>query len=135
VLCTIAAGLKIRVPLNHEVNKDELRKIYPYRAVEFLQESQPGGPMFNSYNWGALILWELYPDYRTFVDGRTDLFNDEVLESYLSAWRGAPEWREVFDRWDIQMAFIETDAPLRYQLELGGWESIYVDEQAVILVP
>ena len=135
VLCALAAGLKIRIPLDPEVNNEELRKIYPYRAVEFIRESKPAGPMFNSYNWGAFILWELYPDYRTFVDGRTDLFNDEVLEAYLSAWRGEPEWREVFDRWDIQMAFIETDAPLRYQLQLSGWETMYDDDQAVIMVP
>lgn len=135
VLCVIAAGVKISVPLDKAVNTQALRNLFPYDAVQFIRSREPEGPIFNSYNWGAYILWELYPDYRTFVDGRTDLFNDEILKSYLAAWRGEPEWREVFDRWDIHMVFVEPSAPLRYQLELNGWKSIYVDNQAIILVP
>jgi hypothetical protein len=135
VLCVIAAGVKISVPLDNAVNTQALRDLFPYDAVQFLRSREPEGPIFNSYNWGAYILWELYPDYRTFVDGRTDLFDDEILKSYLATWRGEPEWREVFDRWNIHLVFVEPNAPLRDQLELNGWKSIYVDDQAIILVP
>ena len=134
-LCVVAVAAKISIPLRPDTNVDALHEIYPYGAVEYIRSVQPEGPMFNSYNWGSFILWELYPQYRSFVDGRTDLFNDEILNAYLSAWRGDPEWREIFERWGIKLVFIEKDAPLRFQLELNGWEAVYLDEQAAVLVP
>jgi hypothetical protein len=134
-LCVVAAMIKISVPLKPSVNQAALEDIYPYGAIEFIEQSEQPGSMFNSYNWGALILWELYPDHPTFVDGRTDLFNDEVLKDYLAAWRGRPEWRDIFQRWNIQLVFIEVDAPLRYQLDLDGWQTIFEDDQSVIMVP
>lgn len=135
VLCLVAVAVKISTPLRSDENIEILREIYPYEAVDFIQRVEPEGPLFNSYNFGSLILWELYPQYLSFVDGRTDLFNDEILETYLAAWRGEPEWREIFDRWGIRLVFIEPDAPLRTQLELNGWEVIFSDDQAAVLVP
>ncbi|MGD8732171.1 MAG: DUF3054 domain-containing protein, partial [Anaerolineales bacterium] len=134
-LCIVAATLKISIPLRPSVNLSALEDMFPYGAVKFLTKNEIPGPMFNSYNWGAFILWELYPHYRTFVDGRTDLFNDEILEDYLAAWRGEPEWREILQRWDIQLVFIEPEAPVRYQLDLDGWETIYQDDESIIMVP
>lgn len=134
-LCVIAAGIKISIPLDPQVNRDALQKIYPYGAIRFLRGFEPQGALFNSYNWGSIILWELYPDYKTFVDGRTDLFNDEILKEYLATWRGEPEWIEVFKRWDIGVVLIENHAPLRYLLEKSDWIPIYEDDQSVILVP
>jgi hypothetical protein len=131
----ILAAIKISVPLRPGVNLSALKDMYPYAAAEFIKQESPPGPMFNSYNWGAFILWELYPDYRTFVDGRTDLFNDEVLKDYLAAWRGEPEWSDVFSRWGIQLVFIEAEAPLRDQLDRSGWKTIYQDDESIIMIP
>jgi hypothetical protein len=132
-VCALAVGVKIAIPLRPAVNQAAIREMFPQEAVEFIKSTEPEGPLFNTYNWGAYILWELYPDYPSYVDGRTDLFNDEILSSYLSAWRGAPEWQEVFSRWGIKLVFVETDAPLRHQLEMNGWETLYEDEKAIVM--
>ena len=134
-LCVIAVGIKIRVPLRSDKNAELLHEMYPYEAAEYLRSIAPQGSMFNSYNWGSFILWELYPQYRSFVDGRTDLFNDEILGDYLTAWKGDPGWEKIFERWDIQVAMIEPDAPLRRQLIHSGWKVLFEDRQAVILAP
>jgi hypothetical protein len=44
--------------------------------------------MFNSYNWGGYLLWEL-PEYPVFIDGRTDLYDDELVEEWLRVVRAA----------------------------------------------
>ncbi|MDF1501168.1 MAG: hypothetical protein P1P76_11940, partial [Anaerolineales bacterium] len=129
-LCLFPALIKISYPLNPEVNREALGEQFPYGAVEFIKSTEPEGPMFNSYNWGAFIIWELYPEYRSFVDGRTDLFNDEILLAYLSAWRGESGWEEFLDQWGIKIVFVEPEAPLRHKLLQSGWMSIYEDEQA-----
>jgi hypothetical protein len=91
------------------------------------------GNLFNSYNWGGYVIWALHPDYLSFVDGRTDLFDDEILEEYLLVWTGQTGWQRVFEEWDIQVAMIEVDAPLRDSLIRDGWDLVYADEQAVLM--
>jgi hypothetical protein len=78
-------------------------------------------------------VWALYPDYLSFVDGRTDLFDDEILGDYLKAWRADPGWEDVLETWDIRLALLEPGAPLVDELRDKGWLQLYADEQAVVL--
>ena len=104
----------------------------PVKAVNFLRENEPPGPMFNNYNWGGYIVWEL-PQYPVFVDGRTDLYGDELLREYLAAIFANSGWRETLDKYDVNLVFVETAAPLARELRLEpGWEEIYQDEMAAI---
>ena len=79
------------------------------------------------------MAWALYPDYLSFVDGRTDLFGDEILEGYIKAWRAEPGWQGYLDRWDIGVILLEPYAPLALVLKDAGWEMRYEDEMAVVL--
>ncbi len=132
-LLLVAAAAKISVPLSGEVNREAIRGFAPVAAVEVLKREAPRGDLFNSYNWGGYLIWEAYPQYLTFVDGRTDLFDDEILNAYLLAWRAEPGWQDIFRDWGIQVALIEPDAPLREALLGAGWVERYSDEQAVLL--
>ena len=42
------------------------------------------GRSFSEYSWGGYLVWHL-PEDKVFVDGRTDLFGDEIIG----------EWRQV----------------------------------------
>ncbi len=66
------------------------------------------------------------------MEGRTDLFDDEILTDYISAWRADPNWREVLHDWNIQLTLLEPWSPLNRVLEEEGWAAIYSDEFAVI---
>ena len=89
--------------------------------------------MFNSYNWGGYVLWDLYPEYLSFVDGRTDLFQDEILDEYIRTWLAEPGWDESLEKWEIRLVMIETKSPLVNALISDDWIVKYHDEQAVIL--
>jgi len=133
LLLLVASGLKISSSLSSQANQDMIEAEYPVHAVEYLRDVQTNKNLFNTYNWGGYIIWELHPDFLSFVDGRTDLFDDEILEEYLISWRGLAGWERVFETWDIEMALVEPWAPLRVRLESQGWEIDYEDELAVIL--
>jgi hypothetical protein len=129
----LPASLKIAVPLSKRENQQAIEKMFPVAAVDYLKRSGLPGPIFNSYNWGAYIIWAGYPEYLSFVDGRTDLFNDEILESYVQAWRGEQGWDRILADWGIQTVVIEPDAPLSIRLETSGaWREAFSDDQAVI---
>jgi hypothetical protein len=121
------------MPLSPRVNETALAERLPVAAVEYIDAHRPPGPLFNSYNWGGYILWALYPEYPSFVDGRTDLFDDEVLREYLTAWRADDGWQAVLEDRGIRLALLEPNAPLVHALEFAGWSKVYADSQAVVL--
>jgi hypothetical protein len=133
LLVCIAAILQISLSVSPQSNEKQLSQDFPVAAAKAILEQHPPGPLFNSYNWGGYVLWALYPDYPSFVDGRTDLFDDDLLQSYLAAWKAESEWQSVISRWGIRLVLIEPDAPLAGALLRDGWQTRYADSQAVVL--
>ena len=67
------------------------------------------------------------------MDGRTDLYDDEILTQYLTVVRAQHGWNAILEQWQIQTVFIEPNAPIRELLIAVGWTVSYEDAQAVIL--
>ena len=111
------------------------KRSFPVSAVSFLRENRLPGPLFNSYNWGGYLIWQLYPEYRVYVDGRTDVYGDRFLDQFANAYQiSNPSWRAPLDRWGIQTILLPPDAPLVSTLRLSpSWKRVYEDRQAVIL--
>jgi hypothetical protein len=129
-----AAVLHMLVATSAEANARDLRQRLPVEAVAAIRQQSPGGSLFNSYNWGGYVLWALYPEYPSFVDGRTDLFDDQLLSTYLEAWQAAPGWQDVLKQWGVHTVLIEPQAPLAAALVGQGWLETYRDPLAVVLV-
>jgi hypothetical protein len=133
LLVVVASGFKISSSLSSQSDHDGIEAEFPVRAVEYIRGVQKNKNLFNTYNWGGYIIWELHPDYLSFVDGRTDLFDDEILEDYLVSWQGLTGWERVFETWDIEIVLVEPWAPLRVRLESQGWKIDYEDDLAIVL--
>ncbi len=104
----------------------------PVNAVAYLREAAPPGPIFNNYNWGGYLIWAL-PQYPVFVDGRTDLFDDDFLRQYLAIYLGEEGWQEKLDSFDINLILIEPDSGLAREMgRTDGWEQIYADAIASV---
>ncbi|NLG70515.1 MAG: hypothetical protein GX495_00530 [Chloroflexi bacterium] len=131
-LLAAAGVLKLALVFPAEVNQEHFAETLPVEAVDFLR-SQPhsSGKLFNSYNYGGYLVWAL-PEYPVFVDGRTDLYNDEIISQWLQVVRAEPGWQDVLDRWEIGVVLLEPDMPVVSELESSGWERAYADSLAVI---
>ncbi len=79
------------------------------------------------------MIWRLWPGYRTFVDGRTDLFGDDLLREYLMLWRAESGWRDLLAERGFRTVLLERNAPLIEVLLAEGWQRAYGDEVAVVL--
>lgn len=138
LLLTVLTGvalLKITTVLPARLNEAELRQQVPMEAAAYIRRERPPGPMFNSYNYGAYLMWALYPDYPVYTDGRTDLYDDAFLREYLQVSLGREVWREVFARYDIRLVVVERDSFLAAVLRREpGWAATYEDDLAVVLV-
>lgn len=58
---------------------------YPVDAVNFVRQARPPGPLYNNLDWGGFLIWYM-PTYPVTVDGRNDLYGDELdLRTYKSS--------------------------------------------------
>ncbi len=105
---------------------------FPAKAVAFIKEKQLTGNFFHRYMWGGYIIF-FSRDMKTFIDGRTDIFEyTGVLRDYLNVeqLKGA---LEVFNKYQIRYAMVPPDFPIAYLLKNNpGWKVIYQDEVAMI---
>ena len=105
---------------------------FPVNAVRHLKASPLEGNLFNSYNWGGYLIFAA-PRYPVFIDGRTDLHRD-LLDVYVAA-HGKDTWKQIFARWDIRVAILESPSQLADQLNSSSsWRREYADDVASIFV-
>jgi hypothetical protein len=126
-----AVGIKTASVLPENVNLQHFRETYPMGAVAYLEEKSPEGRLFNSYNWGGYLLWTL-PDYPVFIDGRTDLFDDTIIESWMQVIRAEGDWAQVLDNWGVKLVLLEPDYPLAGELRANHWRLLHEDEISVL---
>jgi hypothetical protein len=107
---------------------------FPAAAVSFLAKERPAQPLMNHYNWGGYLVWKLYPDYRVYIDGRADVYGDNFMSDFASAYYITDDWREPLREWAVRTVFLPRDAPLITALRSNReWKQIYADSQVAVL--
>jgi hypothetical protein len=129
----LAVLVKVADAASPAANDLALRRKAPVEAVDYLAQAQPAGPLFNSYNWGGYLMWRLYPAYPVFVDGRTDLYANDLLSAYVRTAQGAAGYAELLDQYSINLVLVETGSPLLARLDqTQAWVLIYADDIATL---
>ena len=109
-------------------------QFYPQRAVAYLKaKGIPTGNMLNSYGWGGYLIWNL-PETAVFVDGRTDLFGDDILIEWLKIVNANDGWEKLVEKWEIGWFLIEPQQPVVTRLIENGWKEYYRDAVSVVIV-
>ena len=102
-------------------------------AVEFIQDKRPAGPLFNSYNWGGYLIFKLWSEYPTYIDGRTDLYDDTFIRRYLNVMVAGDDWQQTLDDDGINLIFIESGSVLaKFLRQDANWSEIYGDDKATL---
>lgn len=130
-ILVLAVIVKAGMDFPRLTNEEKFTAKFPVDAVAIIKAERPPGRMFNSYNWGAYLLWEL-PEYPVFVDGRTDLYNDELLDQWFQVVRAEEGWQQVLYDWEVRLIVLEPTLPVVGYLEVEGWRLLYGDEVAVV---
>jgi hypothetical protein len=138
VLLALVVGLavvKIWTPLSPDFNERVQRESLPVGAAAWILENRPEGEMFNPYDWGGYLMWALWPEYRVFVDGRTDMYGDAFLREYRRVQLGQSGFEDTLLEYNVNFVVTYPGDVLSSRLECaGGWKKVYQDDVAVIWV-
>ncbi len=104
---------------------------FPQAAVDTLQRGHKPGKIFNSYGWGGYLEWHLR-GFPVFIDGRTDLFGDEITGAWIDTIQAGEGWQETFAKWQIDYCLIEPDRPLAASLREADAAVLYEDQTSVL---
>lgn len=85
VLAVFLAAL-LHLPSNTALLKQASR-VFPVAACDFIRANQLPGPVFNTYYWGGFLMWYL-PEYPVSIDGRVNLYGDEITARYFKVSQG-----------------------------------------------
>lgn len=114
-----------------ELDREQSR--FPARAAAFLDRQQLPPPIFNSYDFGGYLIWRLYPRYRVWIDGRTDLYGRAFFDRFLEVYEVTADPRPVLDGDGIRTVLVEPQSNLaRFLRTQGNWKLVYEDPTAVI---
>jgi len=133
-LVVALAGWKVCLPLGKAFNEQVQRETLPVGAVEWIERERPEGRIFNRYRWGGYLIWRLWPEYRVFVDGRTDLYGDRALEDYVEIATAGPRAMELLQAYGVRWAVVRPEDALGTLLACEGWELAYQDGVAAVWV-
>ena len=121
--------------LVHFDQKQEIvtRERFPVDAVNYMTKNQINGRILNSYNWGGYLIWNLYPQYKVYIDGRCDMYGAEFVTHYVDIYFAKPGWQESLDEEMIEYVLVETGTYISAALQqTQDWHLLYEDEVSVL---
>ena len=78
------------VVMNNTVLEAKLAQFMPVAAVQNIQQNHYAGPLFNDFNWGGYLIWNLRMPVS--MDGRQNVYGDQRMDRSLDTWSGKPDW-------------------------------------------
>jgi hypothetical protein len=100
---------------------------YPVAAVNWIVDNDPGDRIFNRFEWGGYLGLRAR-DRPVFIDGRADVYGDEVIREYVEVISVNVDPQAYFERHEIDHVLYPPDSTLgRWLADSPNWEEVYAD--------
>jgi hypothetical protein len=111
-----------------------IEKRFPVQGVAYLQEHDADGHVLAEYGWGGYVIHELYATGgRVFVDGRNDMYDQQILDDYDSIKNADPNWQLLAQQYGVDALLLEPDATItRGPATAAGWCEAYRNDTQVL---
>ncbi len=112
------------------------KNIISAESLQFVREHPTHGKVYNHFNFGSTLLWEL-PQHKTFIDGRVDMFVPDIYQEWLAVAQQTNGWEDVLKKYNVGWIIFPT-SKLTYGLEQkvhsGNWCLVFWDDSASIIL-
>jgi len=117
---------------NERIGRDLANQL-PVRAVEAIKNGHYRGPLFNTYDWGGYLIWDLRMPVG--IDGRAVIYGDERLARSMAIWSANSPWTADPDLSAAGIVIGAARLPLVQLLRLDPrFRLVYEDQVAVVFI-
>jgi hypothetical protein len=110
-----------------------ISSIFPVNAANYLRKNPQPGSLYNSIDWGGFLIWYM-PDHPVSIDGRTDLYGDEILARFFATGGGNDYVNDPYLN-EAGIVLLERRMPLATMLQGDGrFQKVYEDQLAIVFV-
>jgi hypothetical protein len=105
----------------------------PVQAVQVIRDRHYDGALFNTYDWGGFLIWNLREPVS--MDGRAALYGDKAITRSRDTWGGSSKWAADPDLRSAGVVIAPDDAALTQLLKTDArFDLAYEDKVAAVFV-
>jgi hypothetical protein len=109
------------------------REEFPAAAVEYLRAQHLPGALYHPYEWGGYLIWHAYPEYRVFIDGRSEIYGQRYLEDFFKTHLGRADARALMARYGVNTVLVGCNEPTALLLASDPeWRKVFADRHSVL---
>jgi drug/metabolite transporter superfamily protein YnfA len=114
--------------------EDDLEAVHRHLAAT----GKPGR-IYAHFEWGEYLSWSAGQRSKVFMDGRIEIYPDEVWNNYSDVTCARDRWHEVLDRYAVDYLILDTELHGRSGLlervrQSPGWQQAFASRRAVLFV-
>jgi hypothetical protein len=110
----------------------------PVGAMDYIQSHRLQGRIFHPQEYGDYLIWRLWPQHRSFIDGRVHLFGESFVREYQQIFCDSG-WERSLDSYDVRYMLLNKDPDRTESVHLmenartsPGWTVLYEDGITVL---
>ena len=135
----LVLGPLIRLPKMPLINTRQL----PEGSANFILQNNLPAPILNSQHFGGYLIWKLWPGYKVFVDGRSEVFMGTPNDDYNAILYRTNGWEKlVNEKYKINTIilaypdFANLSGASTYNAVTKrlGFVAVYFDDLSVVLI-
>lgn len=112
----------------------EVKTKHLNQLVDYLDSNLPDGKMFNEYALGGYLLYALTPPPKVFIDGRADMYGEEILKDYNTVVFSSSAREKILSQYDVEWVVFEKASSIISDLEKTGfWQRVYGNDHYAVL--
>ena len=105
---------------------------FPTSALSFVKSAR-FYRLFTTDTWASYFVYNLYPDQPSFVDGRSDFFGSDFMDSYAHVIGARWDWEQVLDQYSVDGIVLSPSIPVVTALKQSrNWHLLLDDGSAVV---
>ena len=114
--------------------EDDLEAIH--RHLDFYGKP---GRIYSHFEWGGYLAWSTAPRHRVFMDGRIEIYPDDVWNKYTDVTYASQRWSAILDEYQVDYLILDNDLHGRSGLlekvaQSPVWRQAFASRRAVLFV-
>ena len=106
---------------------------FPVYAADFLDKTNASGNIFTTDQWGGYLIYRFDGRLKVFLDGRSDFYGRDLLETYSRVISVKQGWDKVLTQYDVRFVLVPPDSSLASVLQSrADWKCIYSDSVSAV---